>query len=124
MMRKPFRTAKHSTRGPQPEAGEALRPEVRAAVVAFLRDWLPPEAREAYRRMIRDDPERWMNDPHFRGGVIVRHALRGNGLTEQALGVADLEPLWPSLLREAVEPEPATERPHAGPEGPAREATA
>ena len=76
-------------------------------IVAFLRDWLPDEARLAYQQMIREDPTGWWHDPHFADGVILRFALRGNGITERALGVADLAPLWPELLARAVaEPEP------------------
>ena len=85
-----------------------LSPEVRDAVVTFLRDWLPDEAKHVYRRMMAQDEAGWMNDPHFRGGFIVQHALRGNGLDERALGVRDLEPLWPDLLRRAVLGEDAT----------------
>lgn len=84
------------------QAPAELKPEVRDAVVAFLRDWLPEEMKDTYRRMIAEDPAGWMHDPHFQGGFIVRHALRGNGLDERALGVRDLEPLWPNLVRRAV----------------------
>lgn len=79
-----------------------MRPAVRDAVVAFLRDWLPPHARRTYREMILHDPDRWHRHPHFADGVIVRHALRGNGIDEAALGVPDLESVWPDLLRDAV----------------------
>ena len=72
------------------------------SVVAFLKDWLPHQARTAYQQMIREDPIGWWRDPHFAGGVIPRFALRGNGITERALGVADLNPLWPDLLARAV----------------------
>jgi hypothetical protein len=89
---------------------EDLDPALRAAVVAFLRRELPQEARRAYREMILRDPAAWMHHPHFQGSVIVRHFLRGNGLTERALGVMDLEPLWPDLLRDAVLDEPSTVR--------------
>lgn len=74
----------------------------RDEVVAFLRAWLPDEARRAYRDMIARDPDGWPRDPHFAGGVIVRHALRGNGLDERATGIGDLEAAWPELLRRAV----------------------
>jgi hypothetical protein len=87
-----------------------LRVEVQAAVVEFLRDWLPPHVQRAYRDLIRDDPANWFRHPHFSRGVIVNDALRGNGYDESALGVDDLEPLWPELVRLAVEeisePEP------------------
>ncbi|HEX6924559.1 MAG TPA: hypothetical protein VF167_03990 [Longimicrobiaceae bacterium] len=81
---------------------DELDPEVRDQVVAFLRDWLPERAREVYREMILRDPEGWHRDPHFAGGIILEHALRGNGIDERALGVRDLTPLWPDLLRRAV----------------------
>jgi hypothetical protein len=80
--------------------------EVRREAVAFLREWLPEEARRAYREMMMDDPEGWPRHPHFAGGVIVRHALRGNGLDERALGVPDLDAAWPDLLRRAVLDDP------------------
>jgi len=75
--------------------------------VAFLRQWLPPEALLVYREMIRENPKGWHLDPHFSGGIIVEHALRGNGIDERALGVEDLNAVWPALLREAVEPDAA-----------------
>jgi hypothetical protein len=84
------------------DAPPDLTPEVRDAVVSFLRDWLPDEAKRVYREMIREDAAGWMDDPHFQGGFIMRYALRGNGLDERALNVRDLEPLWPDLLRSAV----------------------
>lgn len=71
-------------------------------MVAFLRAWLPDEAARAYREMMEEDPENWARDPHFAGGLIVRHALRDNGLDERALGVPDLDAVWPDLLRRAV----------------------
>lgn len=78
--------------------GGALRDEA----VAFLREWLPDEARRAYREMIEEDPLLWSRHPHFAGGLIVEHALRGNGIDEHALGVPDLDAVWPDLLRRAV----------------------
>lgn len=81
--------------------GQAVRDEV----VAFLRGWLPEEARRAYRRMMEEDPVNWSRDPHFANGVIVEHALRGNGIDERALGVPSLDEVWPELLRRAVYPE-------------------
>lgn len=72
--------------------------------VDFLRRWLPTEAIIVYREMIQEDPTGWFRHPHFAGGVIVEHALRGNGINERALGVEDLDAVWPALLREAVEP--------------------
>lgn len=76
-------------------------------LVAFLRDWLPEEAKSVYREMIRENPTTWWQDPHFAGGIIVEYALRGNGFDERALGVKDLEPLWPELLERAVEDAPS-----------------
>lgn len=87
-----------------------LRPEEarrrRDAVVAFLREWLPEEAKRTYREMIERDPENWSRHPHFRSGIIVRHALRGNGIDERALGVPDLDAVWPDLLLRALHPDP------------------
>lgn len=80
-----------------------LPADLQRAVVEFLREELPPEAREVYRQMIINDPENWWRDPHFSGGVIVEHMLRGNNLTEATLGVPSLDLLWPELLRLAVE---------------------
>lgn len=79
-----------------------MDPRVRDEVVEFLRDWLPEPARRAYRTMIARDPRDWKRHPHFRRGVIVRHALRGNGITEELLGVRSLEPYWAELLERAV----------------------
>lgn len=74
----------------------------REEVADFLRKWLPPSARETYARLIRNDPAGWSRHPHFRGGVIVRCALRGNGFTERLLGVSSLDEVWPELLERAV----------------------
>ncbi|HEV2148753.1 MAG TPA: hypothetical protein VGR37_15215 [Longimicrobiaceae bacterium] len=79
-----------------------MDPRIREEVVSFLRAWLPEDAREGYRRMVERDPEGWHRHPHFAEGVIVRHALRGNGFTEELLGVASLEPYWADLLAQAV----------------------
>jgi hypothetical protein len=86
------------------EAFAAMSPELVAAVVAFLRDWLPEPAKEVYRRMIAEDPQHWHRHPHFAGGIIAEHALRGNGITEKVLGVADLDEVWPALLELALRP--------------------
>lgn len=82
---------------------EQLTQAQREQLIAFLRDWLPPEAQQAYREMIHTAPDSWWLHPHFQGGVILEYALRGNGFDEKALGVKSLEPLWPDLLRSAVE---------------------
>lgn len=79
-----------------------IQPELLAQIVRFLRDWLPPQAREAYREMILLDSEYWYEDPHFAGGVIPKHILRGNGITEEVLGVEDLDEVWPALLEKVV----------------------
>jgi len=71
--------------------------------VRFLADWLPPEVKQVYRELVRSDPEGWSRHPHFADGIIVRHALRGNGITEHALGVADLNTVWPAILRSALD---------------------
>jgi hypothetical protein len=91
-------------------------PGLRREVVLFLRDWLPQPAQDAYREMISADPEGWHRDPHFGGGIVIRHALRGNGITEEALGIESLERIWPELLREAVlgGPAPARSREETG----------
>lgn len=82
-----------------------MDPKVRDEVVAFLRGWLPEPAKRTYRAMIARDPRDWKRDPHFRRGVIVRHALRGNGFTEEVLGVPSLEPYWADILARAVRDE-------------------
>jgi hypothetical protein len=91
----------------KPDASPLRRiaPEMRAAAVDFIRDWLPSHAKRAYLHMIRQDPDGWTTDPHFADGVFVEHVLRGNGLDEQALGVDDLDSLWPELLVAALEPD-------------------
>jgi hypothetical protein len=71
--------------------------------VAFLRDWLPDEAKDVYRAMIREDPLNWSRHPHFAGGIILKDALRGNGIDEKTLGVPDLNKIWPELLEAALD---------------------
>ena len=85
----------------------------RQEVVDFLRAWLPERAKAVYRALIAEDPESWRAHPHFLGGFIVDHVLRGNGLTEDVLGVADLNAVWPDLLQLALSEEdpPSPERP-------------
>lgn len=75
-----------------------LPPELLASIVTFLREWLPREAKTTYRAMIAADPDQWHRHPHFAGGIISEHALRGNGITEKVLGVHDLDEVWPALL--------------------------
>jgi hypothetical protein len=79
-----------------------MDPQLRDAAVQFIRQWLPDRAQAVYRALIAADPESWRAHPHFAGGIIVDHVLRGNGLTEAALGVADLNELWPDLLELAL----------------------
>lgn len=88
--------------GKKPMVG-TLRDAIRREAVEFLRRWLPEEAKRVYREMIREDPENWCRHPHFSGGIIVKHALRGNGIDERALGIPDLDAVWPDLLQAAVE---------------------
>ncbi len=80
-----------------------LTDDQRDQLIAFLRDWLPEDAKQIYRDMIQCAPDSWWEDPHFQGGIIIDYALRGNGFDEKALGVINLEPLWPSLLARAVD---------------------
>ncbi len=91
---------------PGRSAGGPLEARARGELVAFLRRWLPGEAKAAYRAMIEADPLHWPEHPHFADGVIVK-VLRGNGFTERVVGVASLDAVWPELLREAVEAESA-----------------
>jgi hypothetical protein len=84
---------------------EDMDPAVRDEAVRFLRGWLPERARAVYRTLIAEDPEGWRAHPHFAGGIIVDHALRGNGLTEEALGLENLHRAWPDLLRLALQEE-------------------
>lgn len=86
-------------------AGSAIHPRVRDEVIQFLREWLPEPAKRTYRAMIQANPEGWSRDPHFAGGIIPEHALRGNGITAEVLGVEDLDAIWPDLLRAAVNAE-------------------
>ena len=81
---------------------EFLTDSQQVRLIAFLRDWMPDEAKQVYREMIRAAPHSWWQDPHFAGGIILEYALRGNGFNEKALGVRSLEPLWPDLLVQAV----------------------
>lgn len=83
-----------------------IDPDLLASVVAFLRDWLPAEAKRTYRAMIADDPDHWHRHPHFAGGIIAEHALRGNGITEKVLGLENLDEVWPALLELALRQNP------------------
>jgi hypothetical protein len=82
-----------------------MDPTTRDEAAVFLRRWLPPAARDVYARLMEADPTGWSRHPHFRGGVIVRCALRGNGYTEHLLGIPSLDEVWPDLLERAVRPE-------------------
>ena len=90
-----------------------MDPRLRQEAVDFLRAWLPERVKSVYRTLIEEGPESWRAHPHFAGGVIVDHVFRGNGLTEEALGVEDLNQVWPELLRLALssEPPPSPEPP-------------
>lgn len=93
-----------------------MDPAIREEAVEFLRSWLPERAKSVYRTMIAEDPECWRAHPHFAGHIIVEHALRGNGITEEALGVTCLEAVWAELLElaltaEGVESEAGAPRP-------------
>jgi hypothetical protein len=79
-----------------------MDPATRDEVADFLRRWLPPAALDTYARLMASDPANWSRHPHFRGGLVVRCALRGNGYTERLLGVASLDEVWPDLLERAV----------------------
>lgn len=97
-------------------------------LAAFLRRWLPDGVRAEYRRIMAADPAGWPLHPHFAGGLVVRHALRGNGVDEHALGVPSLEPLWKEALARAVadagdgsapeQPHDAVQHGHADGDGP------
>ncbi len=101
-MNEPRRRPTDARAYPNVDPDSPIDPRIRRQVVAFLRDFLPPDAIATYRRMIRADPESWHRSPHFASGFALEHLFRGNGITEKALGVKSLEPHWPDLLREAV----------------------
>lgn len=82
-----------------------MDPQLRREAVRFLREWLPREVRSVYRRLIAADPEDWHKHPHFSSGFFVESVLRGNGLTEETLGVEDLEMIWAPLLAQALQEE-------------------
>jgi hypothetical protein len=89
------------------ESLTTVDPQALQEVVTFLREWLPASAIKTYRDMIDHDPEFWHRHPHFANGVVVKHFLRGNGITERVLGVEDLEEAWPEiLLRVVTDPDP------------------
>lgn len=88
----------------------SIPPELLLAVVAFLRDWLPAQAKRTYRSMIAADPDHWHRHAHFAGGIIPEHALRGNGITEKVLGVRSLDAVWPELLVLALREEPTGDK--------------
>jgi hypothetical protein len=93
-----------------------MDPRRRQEAVDFLRAWLPERVKAVYRALIEEGPESWRAHPHFLGGVVVDHVLRGNGLTEETLGVEDLNQIWPELLHLALSNEPPP-----GPESPTPE---
>jgi hypothetical protein len=81
---------------------DELDPPLVREIVSFLRDWLPSSAISTYRTLMLDDPDHWPQHPHFGGGVVVRHMLRGNGLPVELVGAELLDAIWPELLRRAV----------------------
>ena len=83
-------------------AREFLTDQQRDELIAFLRDWLPENAKRGYRDIMLAFPHSWWLHPHFASDIILHSALRGNGFTEKTLGVKSLEPLWPELLELAV----------------------
>ena len=85
-------------------SGRHLGPAIRGEVEGFLRRWLPDLAKDVYREMIRNDPTNWFQHPHFSSGLIVKHALRGNGINEKTTGMRDLNAIWPELLLAALLP--------------------
>jgi hypothetical protein len=81
---------------------DELDPVLVREIVEFLRDWLPSSAISTYRTMMLEDPDRWPQHPHFSGGLVVRHMLRGNGLSRELVRPDLLDAIWPELLRRAV----------------------
>lgn len=79
-----------------------MDPRLRREAVEFIRQWLPGEVRSVYRALMASDPDGWHRHPHFGSGFFVESVLRGNGLTEETLGVEDLEVVWAQLLAEAL----------------------
>ena len=97
------RPGRRSSGGPRSSRVSRAIPAAREKeVVLFLRDWLPRHALATYRRMMLADPDEWHRSAHFQGGIVVRHFLRGNGITARVLGVDNLEEIWPRILRAAV----------------------
>lgn len=82
-----------------------MDPRLRREAVQFLREWLPREVRSVYRKLIASDPDDWHRHPHFQSGFFVESVLRGNGLTEETLGVEDLNNVWAQLLAQALREE-------------------
>lgn len=79
-----------------------MDPGLRREAVEFLRHWLPREVRSVYRKLIASNPDDWHLHPHFQSGFFVESVLRGNGLTEETLGVEDLDTVWAQLLAQAL----------------------
>ena len=83
----------------------AMDPRLRHEAVQFIREWLPGEVRATYRALLASNPEGWHRHPHFTSGFFVNSVLRGNGLTEETLGVEDLGTVWAQLLALALSEE-------------------
>jgi hypothetical protein len=79
-----------------------MDPRLRHEAVQFIREGLPAEARNTYRALMASNPEGWHRHPHFKSGFFVNSVLRGNGLTEETLGVEDLGAIWAPLLALAL----------------------
>lgn len=80
----------------------SMDPRLRHEAVQFLREWLPKEVQATYRALMEANPDGWYRHPHFRSGFFVDSVLRGNGLTEETLGVEDLGAIWVQLLALAL----------------------
>lgn len=92
-----------------------MDPTKEREVINFLREWLPTEVIDSYRELIESQPDDWQDDPHFQGGIAVKHLFEGNGITARSLGVPSLESIWPDILRKAVcTPESTADRSQSG----------
>jgi hypothetical protein len=81
---------------------DELDPMLVGEIIGFLREWLPSSAISTYRTLMLEAPDRWSQHPHFGGGLVVRHMLRGNGLPEELVRTELLDAIWPELLWRAV----------------------
>lgn len=99
-----FSRARATSPGTPSREVEAVDQRAEDEIVLFLREWLPEPVKEEYRKLMRANPNGWHRHPHFANGIVVVHLLRGNGISESALGVRSFDTIWPKLLRLAVEP--------------------